>query len=76
MALSGHPIVLATSQRDADGAAEDRCRQGRDRRPRCRLVLLAAESAAQPGHIDLKVIHRQPEYPGDDALDRGRRLGG
>ena len=76
MALARHPIVLATSQGDTDGTAEDRCRQGRDRRPRCRLVFLAAEGAAQTGHIDLEVIHRQPEHSGDDALDRGRCLGG
>ena len=40
-------------ERDPDRTLKHGCREGRNGRPRCRLVFLPAECAAQPRHIDL-----------------------
>ena len=75
MALAGPAHVLVAAQGQLDGTAQPERGQRGQRGPGRGLVLLAAEGAAQARHVDLHLVHGQPQDAGDGALDHGRGLG-
>ena len=76
MALAGHPDVVRPVQHQLHRRVQMRRGQRRHRRPVGGLVLLAAEAAAEPLHVDLHLVHRLAEHGRGHVLHRGRSLGG
>ena len=62
MPLAGHREVLAALQDQPYGPAREPRAEGAHRGPGRGLVLLAAERAAEPSHVDLHRMHGHPEH--------------
>ncbi len=75
VALARKAPVLVAAQDELDGLAQPERGQCGQCGPGRSLVFFAAEGAAQARHVDLHLVHGQPQDAGDGPLDRGGGLG-